>query len=372
MRRFGTEGGKSRFRGVRVAALGCALALCAGAAVASVSVMPSDYGIDYATGMPTVTAPAKAPEDGAPAESPRELRAPEVSAPVARTLTYTGEAQNLVSAGSASAGATMKYSLSEDGAYSEEIPGATNAGSYTVWYLVDGGGTYSSTAPQPVAVEIARKPATVTALPQTVSQNGRIRTGTGYARASGLAAGHRLDGVTLRATSSAAPASRGTITPGGARITDGTNDVTENYSISYAVGALTVSPHAHSWAYSASGAVIRAWCRAEGGCAFRGEANAVTVTVAAPTVQETGSPYAGLSLTYGAFGTASKSGADSLSAALTVTYSGTSESGAAYERSAAAPAEPGRYTVTVTAGRGAGAASVSVAFRIRRAHAELW
>ncbi len=57
----------------------------------------------------------------------------QTTAPAAKTgLTYNGENQPLVNAGSAT-GATINYKLG-DGEYSETIPAATNAGEYKVYY----------------------------------------------------------------------------------------------------------------------------------------------------------------------------------------------------------------------------------------------
>lgn len=57
----------------------------------------------------------------------------QTTAPTAKTgLTYNGENQPLVNAGSAT-GATVNYKLG-DGEYSETIPAATNAGEYKVYY----------------------------------------------------------------------------------------------------------------------------------------------------------------------------------------------------------------------------------------------
>ena len=70
-------------------------------------------------------------------------------------LTYTGEAQTLISAGFASDG-TMMYSLRKDGDYSETIPIGENAGAYTVWYKVAGDGNHSDTTPASVSVTIAK------------------------------------------------------------------------------------------------------------------------------------------------------------------------------------------------------------------------
>lgn len=60
--------------------------------------------------------------------------AAQVTAPTAKTgLTYSGEAQTLVNAGSVTAGATMVYKL-DGGEYTSELPIATNAGEYKVYY----------------------------------------------------------------------------------------------------------------------------------------------------------------------------------------------------------------------------------------------
>ena len=80
---------------------------------------------------------------------------PSVTAPTAKTLTYTGSAQALVNAGSTTGG-TLVYSLSENGTYSATVPTATNAGSYTVYYKVNGDGNYNNVAVKSVTVTIAK------------------------------------------------------------------------------------------------------------------------------------------------------------------------------------------------------------------------
>ena len=80
---------------------------------------------------------------------------PTVTAPVAKTLTYTGEAQELVEAGSADFG-TVVYSLEREGTYSENIPTATEAGDYTVYYAVMESDNYFATDTASVSVSIAR------------------------------------------------------------------------------------------------------------------------------------------------------------------------------------------------------------------------
>ncbi len=91
--------------------------------------------------------------------------APVVTAPVANTLTYNGEEQTLVTAGTTSIG-TMLYGVGEldDFEWSEQLPTAKNAGTYTVWYKVEGNIEYADVEPQSVDVTIAKKAVTVTAL----------------------------------------------------------------------------------------------------------------------------------------------------------------------------------------------------------------
>ena len=81
--------------------------------------------------------------------------------PTAKTLTYNGSAQELVSAGTTADG-TMLYSLSQTGEYTENIPVSTNAGEYTVWYKVKGDGNHNDSAPASVSATIAKAQVTVT------------------------------------------------------------------------------------------------------------------------------------------------------------------------------------------------------------------
>ena len=77
-------------------------------------------------------------------------------------LTYTGQEQALITAGSVANYGTMQYSLTENGTYSQDIPTGTDAGTYTVWYRVIGDENHNDTAPTSVAVRIGRKPLTIT------------------------------------------------------------------------------------------------------------------------------------------------------------------------------------------------------------------
>ena len=77
-------------------------------------------------------------------------------------LTYTGQEQALITAGSVANYGTMQYSLTENGTYSPDIPTGTDAGAYTVWYRVIGDENHNDTAPTSVAVSIGKKPLTIT------------------------------------------------------------------------------------------------------------------------------------------------------------------------------------------------------------------
>ena len=168
--------------------------------------------------------------------------APTVTAPTAKMLTYTGTAQELVNAGSATGG-TMYYAVTtentaptDDNLYTTSIPSKTDAGTYYVWYRVAGDGDHYDSDPACITAEIKKAEATVTAKEQTIKEGTGIGTGTDKAELSGQVSGHSLSAVTLAVED-------GKIIPSGAVIRDaGNKDVTGNYNISYQPGALTVIP----------------------------------------------------------------------------------------------------------------------------------
>ena len=91
------------------------------------------------------------------------IGASRITPPTAQeNLTYTGQEQALITAGSVTSGGTMQYSLTENGTYSQNIPTGTNAGTYTVWYRVIGDANHNDTVPASVAVRIGKKPLTIT------------------------------------------------------------------------------------------------------------------------------------------------------------------------------------------------------------------
>ena len=115
---------------------------------------------------------------------------PTFNAPTAQeNLTYTGQEQALITAGSVTSGGTMQYSLTENGTYSPDIPTGTDAGAYTVWYRVIGDANHKDTAPASVPVRIGQKPLTITG----VTAASKTYDGTKNADITSVT----FDGVTL-------------------------------------------------------------------------------------------------------------------------------------------------------------------------------
>ena len=104
-------------------------------------------------------------------------------------LTYTGQEQALITAGSVTSGGTMQYSLTENGTYSQDIPTGTDAGAYTVWYRVIGDENHNDTTPASVAVRIGQKPLTING----VTAASKTYDGTTNADISSV----KFDNVTL-------------------------------------------------------------------------------------------------------------------------------------------------------------------------------
>ena len=105
----------------------------------------------------------KMSEDIAVTVQKASIGANRITPPTAQeNLTYTGQEQALITAGNVANYGTMKYSLTENGTYSQVIPAGTDAGTYTVWYRVIGDENHNDTAPASVAVRIGKKPLTIT------------------------------------------------------------------------------------------------------------------------------------------------------------------------------------------------------------------
>lgn len=78
-----------------------------------------------------------------------EKAEPVVSAPTASSgLVYTGEKQDLISTDGTTTGGKLLYSTGENGSYSETIPTGTDAGTYEIWYKVEGDSNYKDSAPE--------------------------------------------------------------------------------------------------------------------------------------------------------------------------------------------------------------------------------
>lgn len=97
---------------------------------------------------------------------------PTYTAPTAKTgLTYNGQKQELITPGSTEDG-TMQYKLG-GGSYSTELPTATNAGTYTVYYKVMGDASHNNTAEQSITVKIGKAPLTGTPTFTPVTEAGK-------------------------------------------------------------------------------------------------------------------------------------------------------------------------------------------------------
>ena len=79
-----------------------------------------------------------------------------ITAPAANALTYNGNEQLLVTAGSVDAKyGEMQYRLGTSGGFSTAIPAATDAGTYTVYYKVVGAEGYNDTTAKSIKVTIS-------------------------------------------------------------------------------------------------------------------------------------------------------------------------------------------------------------------------
>ncbi len=89
---------------------------------------------------------------------------PVVTAPTAKDITYTGQEQELITAGKTTFG-TLQYKVGDDGVYSTAIPKGTNAGTYTVYYKVDADTNWNAVAEQSVTATITAAKAAVQTAP---------------------------------------------------------------------------------------------------------------------------------------------------------------------------------------------------------------
>ena len=144
-----------------------------------------------------------------------------VVAPTAKTLTYTGNAQSLINAGSSSTG-TIQYKL-EGGSYSTSIPTATNVGTYKVYYKVVGDSNHNDVAEASISVTIGKASNTLT----LSSSSGNYT----YPTSGTFTVTKNLSGGTLTCTSSNTNVATCSISGNTITVTPGTTKGTATLTI---------------------------------------------------------------------------------------------------------------------------------------------
>ena len=188
-----------------------------------------------------------------------------------RNLVYTGNAQKLVTPGTAKNG-TMVYSLDNKN-YSETVPTATNADTYTVWYKVVGNNGYSDTAAKSFNVTIQKAALTVTADDIWVYAGNTPKftaTIKGYVNGEdGRVLKGELTFTCGYSQKYSKPGSRYTITPKGL--------TADNYDITFKTGTLTVkdplSPRFNVYVLDSKHGTVEADCR------YARKGDVVTLTI---------------------------------------------------------------------------------------------
>ena len=110
--------------------------------------------------------------------------------PEANDLTYNGTAQELVSGGEVEGG-HFEYSTSETGTYSETVPSATNAGTYSVWVKVVGDANHNDLDPVEIEAAIAKQTIGLRWSDTTFEYDGEEHAPT--ATATGVASGDTIN-----------------------------------------------------------------------------------------------------------------------------------------------------------------------------------
>lgn len=152
------------------------------------------------------------------------------TAPAANTLTYNGNDQTLIAPGTATGG-EIRYSLTENGAYSTAIPTGKNAGDYTVYYKVAGDANHNDTVPQSVTVTIGKAAVTVTAESKS-SRVGKDLQPLTFTYAPELFAGDAFTGALVTT------ADKDTVKD--YPITQGSLTLGDNYQITFIAGTYSV------------------------------------------------------------------------------------------------------------------------------------
>ena len=156
-------------------------------------------------------------------------------------LVYNGKAQELVTAGKTNFG-TLLYSLDGE-KYSAEIPTATDAKTYTVYYKVEGSDNWNAFEAKTIEVVIAKAPLTVTAKDKSIVYgNEPANDGVKYSGFIGEENASVLGGKLSYSYNykKLDKVGKYTITPSGLTVS--------NYEISFVAGALNVEPKATHYA----------------------------------------------------------------------------------------------------------------------------
>ena len=213
-------------------------------------VSSSNYDVSYSNntnaGTATVTVTGKGDYSGtASGTFTISKAAATYTSPAAQTLTYTGSAQNLLSAGSTNHG-TIQYS-SDGSTWSTTIPQGTNAGSYTAYWKLVGDNNHNNVDAQQLSISIAKANRTIsfTTSPSTVTVGSTITVAASPSAGSGDGTITYSSSNTSKATisgSTVTGVAEGTTTIT-ATISAGTNynSATTSYSLSVQPAGTTYS-----------------------------------------------------------------------------------------------------------------------------------
>lgn len=207
-----------------------------------------------------------------------EKVATEYIPPVALTLTYTGNAQVLISPGSTEHG-TMKYRVGTTGEWTSTLPTATNAANYKVYYYVDADDNHEDTVAQYIDVTIARKKSAKYEI-ENFTYDGTEKTG-----ATGT-------NVNYSGTRTATNANTYTvkITPkDNYAWSDGTYDTkTETWTISKAASSASTAPTAKTLTYNGNAqTLLNAGTTSHGTIKYRLEGGTWSTTIPTGTAANT-------------------------------------------------------------------------------------
>ena len=171
------------------------------------------------------------------------------------TLTYNGQEQALVTVDNSTlVGGTMQYAIGTateaTEPYTTSIPAKTNAGTYYVWYKVEGDSNHNGTEPANVPVSISKAEATIHAADQYIHVGDAVPAlaepvlNTHYT-VTGLVGEDKLTTApTLAYQKDGSAAEPDNTTAGTYDIVPSGASAGDNYTISYGNGTLTISEKA--------------------------------------------------------------------------------------------------------------------------------